>query len=146
MAARWSHSVAEGDGGLDAIGDFVITGGTVVIGGNSVAAPSGESTQPSLYVVCGSTQATGTLATVAREGKEILAITPDKEFRSIFVSSGDLVVGGVYEVYVGGTAGASTSVTAAIAPAGTGAMDMPADAADAGIPATGSATTVPAAE
>lgn len=110
-------SNARGDGGLDAMGALKVTGGSVVACGDSTAAPSSDSTQPSVYVATGSVQPAGTVVTVTRDGEEILTITPDQEFQNVLVSSSRLITGAVYQVYLNST-GAAVSVTAAITPDG----------------------------
>jgi len=117
-------STAGGDGGLDAIDAFVITGGTVIAGGNTVAAPDADSTQCSLYVATGSTQAPGTVLTVTRDGEEVLSYTPDQEYQNVLVSSPGLIAGATYEVYVGADTTPVLAV-AALTPAGAGMAGGP---------------------
>ena len=106
-------STAGGDGGLDAVGALTITGGFVVAGGNSIVAPGSDSSQASVFVGTGATQAAGTAVTLTRDGEEILVVTPDKEFQNLLISSSRLIADATYQAYVGSSVAAVT-VTAAI--------------------------------
>jgi endonuclease YncB( thermonuclease family) len=113
--------VRAGGDGLDSNGTINITGGTVIASGNSIAAPSHKSTQASVYVSTGSTQAAGTSFSIVLDGEEIVAFTPDMAYQNLFVSSDDLLADMAYDVYVGSSS-VPISAIAAIVPAG--AMDV----------------------
>ncbi len=93
--------VMAGGNGLDSNDIITITGGTVIATGDSFAALSGDSSQGSVYVSTGATQAAGTSVSIVRDGEEILAFAPDKEYRSLLISSAGLLAGTTYEVYIG---------------------------------------------
>lgn len=99
-----------GEGGLDAIGAVTITGGSVVATGNSITASCDDSTQASVCAGPGPTQAAGTLVTVIRDGQEVMTVSPDKEFQSIFISSSDLVCGVSYQLRLGSNTADATEV------------------------------------
>lgn len=119
---------AQGDG-LDSNGDFIMTGGTVIVngptndgngaldyngagtvdGGLLIAAgssgmaqtPGADSAQASLQINLG-TQKAGTLICIKNEaGEEILTFSPAKDYASLVVSSPQLEQGATYTVYLG---------------------------------------------
>jgi hypothetical protein len=59
----------------------------VITEGNTMAAPAGESTQCSMYVVTGSTHPACTVITVARDDNEILGYTPDKQYQNLLIGT-----------------------------------------------------------
>jgi len=120
-------SAAQGEGGIDVAGALVIMGGTVIAGGGSVAIPDDDSTQCSLYVAAGLTQAPGTRISAARKGEVIFESTAEKAYQYLLISRGDLVDGASYEVSVGD--GAMTcEVVAAATPTSVGTSLMEAGA------------------
>ncbi|MCE5253151.1 MAG: carbohydrate-binding domain-containing protein, partial [Actinomycetia bacterium] len=102
----------DGNGALDYLGEFTVTGGYIVAAGSAgmAQAPSESSTQYSLMVNFDTVQTAGTLVHIQDEsGADIVTFAPTKEFRSFVVSSPDIKEGGTYIVYVGGSsAGTAT--------------------------------------
>jgi hypothetical protein len=94
-----------GNGALDYMGAFNITGGFFVAAGSSGMAqsPSSSSTQYSVMHNFDSVQTAGTMIHVENEaGEEILTYMPTKEYQSIVFSSPELENGVTYKIYVGG--------------------------------------------
>ncbi len=96
---------AQGEGGVDVRGDFVITGGTVVACGNLMAALADDSRQTSVYVTSAAVQAAGTAVSLQRDGEEVFVFTPGVAYENVLVSSADLTSGVTYQAYLGGKAG-----------------------------------------
>jgi hypothetical protein len=101
-----------GNGALDYDGTFNISGGFFVAAGSAGMAqgPSASSTQNSLLINLSGSLSGGTLIHIRDSaGNEILTFAPSKEFQSIAFSSPDLVTGGEYTLYYGGSStGAAT--------------------------------------
>lgn len=95
-----------GNAALDYDGEFELTGGKLVAAGSSgmAQAPSNTSTQPAIQITFTSQKTAGTLVQVKNaNGDVILEYSPIKAFNSIVLSCSDMVLGGQYSVYVGGT-------------------------------------------
>ncbi len=87
------------------LGDFTITGGTVVAVGRSemADAPTTSSTQNSVTIYFSSQQPANTLVNIqTASGEDVLTFCPTKSYDSLVFSSPDLEEG-TYNVYVGGT-------------------------------------------
>ena len=102
----------DGNGPLDYLGAFDISGGFLVAVGSSgmAQAPSTTSTQYSVLYNFSSPQAAGTLVHLETEsGQEVLTFVPTKQYQSVLLSSPNLENGSSYVVYSGGSSsGAST--------------------------------------
>lgn len=97
---------SDGNGPLDFLGEFTISGGYVVAAGSSgmAQAPSQSSTMPSIMVGFESVQPAGALVHIADEdGNGILTFAPTKEYKSLLLCSADIQEGATYKVYVGGS-------------------------------------------
>jgi hypothetical protein len=95
-----------GNGPLDYLGAFNITGGFLVAAGSSgmAQAPSASSTQYSVMNNFPSPQAAGTMIHIETEnGEEILTFVPTKEYQSVVLSSPALENGLTYVIYSGGS-------------------------------------------
>ncbi|MFN8518077.1 MAG: carbohydrate-binding domain-containing protein [Chloroflexota bacterium] len=99
----------DANSGLDADGEITITGGTLVATGSMMGMPGDSSTQESVYVSFGGTQAAGTLVSIQSDGTEVLTIAPVVDFQTLLYSAPDLADGVTYDVYTGGS---STSASA----------------------------------
>jgi hypothetical protein len=94
-----------GNGPLDYMGTFNVSGGLLVALGSSgmAQAPSDSSTQYSILYNFDTVQAAGTLIHIAiQNGQEILTFMPTKEYQSVVLSSSALQNGETYLVYTGG--------------------------------------------
>ncbi|MBN1147186.1 MAG: carbohydrate-binding domain-containing protein [Anaerolineales bacterium] len=95
-----------GNGALDYLGAFNISGGLLVAAGSSgmAQAPSATSSQYSVMHNFQSPQAAGTLVHIeSQDGEEILTFAPAKEYQSIVLSSPELENGSTYVIYSGGS-------------------------------------------
>jgi hypothetical protein len=134
-------SIGGGDGGIDSINTFVITGGTLVATGNTSAAPDSTSTQASVYINYSSNLEAGTLFNLSQNGNEVLTFAPSLAYMAVLYSSPDLITGETYQatsggsssgtstdgfyqggIYISNTDSTSMDVTAAIVPEGAGQM------------------------
>ena len=101
-----------GNGPLDYLGTFNITGGFLVAVGSAgmAQAPSASSTQYSVMQNLTSQQAAGAIVHIATaSGAEVLTFMPTKAYQSILFSSPELTNGETYTLYIGGSAsGAAT--------------------------------------
>jgi len=96
----------DGNGPIDYLGTFNITGGVIVAVGSSGMAQtaSDTSTQYSLLYNFDDAQTAGTLIHIeTAEGEELLTFAPGKDFQSILYSSPDLQNGMAYNLYTGGS-------------------------------------------
>ena len=94
-----------GNGALDYMGSFNISGGFLVAVGSSgmAKAASTSSTQYSVMQNFASAQAGGTLVSiVAADGTAVLTFAPAKDYQSVVFSSPELKNGETYTLYVGG--------------------------------------------
>lgn len=95
-----------GNGALDYMGSFNITGGFLVAAGSSgmAEAPSSTSTQYSVMVNFDSVQPDGTLVHIeTQDGQDLLTFMPTKEYQSVGLSSPDIENGSNVVVYTGGS-------------------------------------------
>jgi hypothetical protein len=95
----------DGNGAVDYMSSFSISGGTLLAAGSSgmAQAPDANSSQPSLMIYFGTTLPAGTSVSVVDEnGNNIVTVVPNKQFSSLVVSSADLVMGNTYTITVGG--------------------------------------------
>jgi hypothetical protein len=109
-----------GNGALDYLGSFKISGGFLVAAGSSGMAqsPSEASTQYSLMVNFDAMQPAGTLFHIETEdGADVLTFMSSKEYQSVVLSSPELEKGETYLVYTGG--GATGTVTDGLYSGGT---------------------------
>lgn len=101
-----------GNGPLDYLGTFNITGGFLVAVGSAgmAQAPSTSSTQYSLMQNLTSQQAAGAIVHIATaSGEDVLTFMPTKTYQSVLFSSPALQNGETYTLYIGGSAsGAAT--------------------------------------
>jgi hypothetical protein len=96
----------DGNGPLDYLGTFDISGGYLVAVGSSgmAEAPSTTSTQHSVMYNFTSSQAAGTMVHIETEsGQDVLTFVPTKEYQSVLLSSSELESGLTYVVYSGGS-------------------------------------------
>ena len=95
-----------GNGALDYMGTFELTGGFMVAAGSAgmAEAPSTSSSQYSLALVFQSEQQAGTLIHIeTQDGQEVLAFAPSKVYQSVVFSSPELENGVTYVVSTGGS-------------------------------------------
>jgi hypothetical protein len=96
----------DGNGPLDYLGTFNISGGFLVAVGSSgmAQAPSTTSTQYSVMYNFASAQAAGTMVHIESEsGEDLLTFVPTKQYQSVLLSSPELENGSTYIVYSGGS-------------------------------------------
>jgi hypothetical protein len=101
-----------GNGALDYMGSFNISGGYLVAVGSvgMAEAPSTTSTQYSVIFGLASAQAGGTMIHVeSASGQEILSFVPTKVYQSVVLSSPELENGETYVVYAGGSSSGTAS-------------------------------------
>ncbi len=97
--------VNDGNGAVDYLGEFTVSGGFLVAVGSSgmAQAPSESSTQASIMVNFDQTQQAGTLVHIqGADGRDVLTMAPSKAFQSLVVCSPDLQQGATYTVSLGG--------------------------------------------
>lgn len=97
---------SNGNGPLDYLGTFNISGGYLVAVGSSgmAQAPSTSSTQYSLMHTYQSPQAAGSMVHIETDGGEtVLAFAPTKEYQSVLVLTPELSNGSTYVLYSGGS-------------------------------------------
>jgi hypothetical protein len=97
---------SDGNGPLDYLGAFDISGGYLVAAGSSgmAQAPSTTSTQYSIMYNFASAQAAGTMVHLETEsGEEVLTFVPAKQYQSVLLSSPELENGSTYVLYSGGS-------------------------------------------
>jgi len=95
-----------GNGPLDYLGSFNISGGFLVAVGSSgmAQAPSNDSTQYAVLQNLNAMQAAGTLVHIeTTAGENVLTFLPSKEYQSVLISSPDLQNGESYVLYTGGS-------------------------------------------
>jgi hypothetical protein len=95
-----------GNGPLDYLGTFNISGGFIAAVGSSGMAQSlsTSSTQYSVLYNYSATQAGATLLHLeSQDGEDILTLLPSKEYQSVLISSPDLKNGTTYNLYSGGS-------------------------------------------
>ena len=97
----------DGNGPLDYLGSFTISGGYLLAVGSSgtAQAPSTTSSQYSVMYNFTSSQVGGTMVHIETEsGKEVLTFMPTKQYQSVLLSSPELANGSTYVVYSDGSA------------------------------------------
>jgi hypothetical protein len=97
---------SNGNGPVDYLGTFNVSGGYLVAVGSSgmAEAPSTTSTQYSAMYNFASPQAAGTMIHIETEsGQDVLTFVPTKEYQSVLLSSPELENGSTYIVYSGGS-------------------------------------------
>ena len=102
----------DGNGPLDYLGTFNVSGGYLVAVGSSgmAQAPSTTSIQASVMYNLVSTQAAGTMVHIETEsGQEVLTFLPTKQYQSVLLSSPELENGSTYVVYSGGSSSGTVS-------------------------------------
>jgi hypothetical protein len=102
----------DGNGPLDYIGTFNISGGYLLAVGSSgmAEAPSSSSTQYSVMYNYDSTQAAGTVVHIESEsGEDVLTFVPTKQYQSVVLSSPELENGTTYVLYSGGSSSGTAS-------------------------------------
>jgi hypothetical protein len=96
----------DGNGPLDYLGTFNISGGYLVAVGSAgmAQAPSTTSTQHSVMYNFASPQAAGTVVHIETEsGEDVVTFVPTKDYQSVLLSSPELENGSTYVVYSGGS-------------------------------------------
>jgi hypothetical protein len=97
---------ANDNAAIDYDGYFNIKGGFLAAAGSSgmAQAPGTSSTQNSLLLNLSSAKQAGTIIHIQTSaGTEVLTLSPSKTYQSVVFSSPELVTGGTFEVYVGGS-------------------------------------------
>ena len=93
------------NGALDHSG-FNMTGGFLVAAGSAgmAQAPDASSSQYAVLINFSTAQKAGTLVHIqSSDGDEILTFAPSKQYQSIAFSSPELLKGGEYKIYLGGS-------------------------------------------
>ena len=99
-----------GNGPVDYMGSFNISGGFLLAVGSSgmAQATSSDSSQYAVLYNYDSAQSAGTLIHIeSASGEDILTFTPSKEYQSVLFSSADLQNGATYTLTSGGSASGS---------------------------------------
>ena len=95
------------NGALDYDAGFNMSGGFLVAAGSSgmAQAPGAASSQFAVLINFNNAQKAGTLVHIqSSDGDEILTFAPSKQYQSVAFSSPGLVMGGEYDIYLGGSA------------------------------------------
>jgi len=96
----------DGNGPLDYMGTFNISGGTLVAVGSigMAQAPSTTSTQPSIFIGLNQALPASTLIHLqTTSGQDLLTYAPAKEYQSVLISSPELEIGESYSLFTGGS-------------------------------------------
>lgn len=96
----------DGNGPLDYMGTFNISGGTLVAVGSlgMAQAPSASSTQPSIFIGLNQSLPASTLIRLqTSSGQGLLTYAPSKEYQSVLISSPELEMGESYSLFTGGS-------------------------------------------
>ena len=96
----------DGNGPLDYMGTFNISGGTLVaVGSMGMAqAPSTSSTQASIFIGLNQALSASTLIHLeTTSGQNVLTYAPSKQYQSVLVSSSELELGASYSLFTGGS-------------------------------------------
>ena len=102
----------DGNGPLDYLGAFNISGGYLVAVGSAgmAQAPSTTSSQYSVMYNFASAQAAGTMVHIETEsGQDVLTFVPVKQYQSVLLSSPEFENGSTYVVYSGGSSSGTVS-------------------------------------
>lgn len=97
--------INDGNGAVDYLGEFTVSGGLLVAVGSSgmAQAPSETSTQASIMVNFDQAQQAGTLVHIqSADGRDVLTMAPSKTYQSVVLCSPDLKQGATYTVFLGG--------------------------------------------
>jgi len=97
-----------GNGPLDYMNSFKITGGFLVAVGSAgmAQAPSTDSTQYAVLQILNSMQTAGTMLHLeTSDGEDVLTFLPTKEYQSVVISTPELQNGESYVLYTGGSSG-----------------------------------------
>lgn len=109
---RAREQALDGNGALDYLSSFQVSGGTLVAAGSAgmAQAPSSSSAQNSVMVNLSAAVSAGTLIHIeSSDGEDIVTFAPAKTWQSFVLSSSALETGESYTVSVGGsTSGSST--------------------------------------
>lgn len=95
-----------GNGPFDYAGELIVTGGNVAVCGSAGMAQgaSGSSTQANMLLCFNGTIEGGTLlALTDKSGNVVYAVTPEKNYASVFVSVPSMSVGDDYTLWLGGS-------------------------------------------
>jgi hypothetical protein len=104
----------DGNGAIDYMGEFTVTGGYLVAVGSSgmAEAPSETSSQYSMMVNFDQVQQAGTLVHIeSSTGEDVLTMAPTKQFQSVVLCSSAIQQGETYKVYLGGSSTGTVSDT-----------------------------------
>ena len=96
----------DGNGPLDYMGTFEISGGTLVAVGSlgMAQSPSASSTQPAIFLGLNQALPASTLINLqTSSGQSLLTYAPSKQFQSVLISSPDLELGETYSINTGGS-------------------------------------------
>jgi len=96
----------DGNGPLDYMGTFNISGGTLVAVGSigMAQAPSTTSTQPSIFIGLNQALPASTLIHLqTTSGQDLLTYAPAKEYQSVLISNPELEIGESYSLFTGGS-------------------------------------------
>ncbi len=96
----------DGNGPLDYMGTFEISGGTLVAVGSlgMAQASSDSSTQPAIFLGLNQAFSASTLINLQNSsGQSLLTYSPSKQFQSVLISSPDLELGETYSIYTDGS-------------------------------------------
>lgn len=95
----------DGNGQIDYVETFEISGGVLVAAGSTKTQTSSEmSGQYAIMMTFPETQAAGTLVHLEdSEGNTIATFAPEKEYQSLYISSPDLSKDSSYTLYSGGS-------------------------------------------
>lgn len=95
----------DGNGQIDYVETFEITGGVLVAAGSAKTQTSSESSgQYSIMMTYPETQAAGTIVHLEdSEGNTIATFAPEKDYQSLYISSPDLAKDSSYTLYSGGS-------------------------------------------
>jgi hypothetical protein len=102
----------DGNGPLDYLGAFNISGGYLIAVGSSgmAQAPSTTSTQYSVMYNFTSALPAGTMVHIETEsGQDVLTFVPAKQYQSVLLSSPELENGSAYTLYSGGSSSGTVS-------------------------------------
>lgn len=95
-----------GNGALDYVGTFILSGGVLVAAGSTGMAqsPSTNSTQASLMLYYSTVQKAGTSVELSdSSGKTLISFTPEKDYQCVVLSAPEMKHGETYTVSSGGT-------------------------------------------
>jgi hypothetical protein len=96
----------DGNGQIDYVDTFEVSGGVIIAAGSTkTQASSDTSGQYAMLMTYPETQAVGTLVRIEdSEGNTIATFAPEKDYRSLYISSPDFAEDSSYTLYRGGSA------------------------------------------